>query len=106
MPGTPLVVERHAAKEHQLLAPKNRVEVHCKKDTRGELCMRDVGGQCRGECVKRSVVYEVKGLRCCRDTCYIGETSRALGQRMAEHAANYRDKHENSWAWHYVRSKH
>ena len=106
LPGIPLVVERHAAKEHQLLAPKNTVEVHCKRDMRGELCMRNVGGQCKGECVKRSVVYEVKCLRCSRDTSYIGETSRALGQRIAEHAADYMARQETSWAWHHVQNRH
>ena len=34
LPGVPLVVEGHAAKEHQLLAPKNIVEFHCKRDKR------------------------------------------------------------------------
>ena len=106
LPGVPLVVERHAAMEYQLLAPRNSVDVHCKKRNRGELCMKDVGGDCNGECVKRSVVYELRCLRCNLDTRYIGETSRALGQRIAEHEADYIGRREASWAWHHVERKH
>ena len=106
LPGIPLVVERHAAREHQLLAPRNRIDVHCKGRNQGELCMRNVGGQCNGECIKRSVVYELKCRRCESNTVYIGETSRALGQRLAEHRADYIARRETSWAWHHVQRRH
>ena len=106
LPGIPLIVERHAAKEYQLLGPRNTVDVHCKKSNKGELCMKEVGGDCNGECVKRSVVYEIKCLRCDIDTRYIGETSRALGQRLAEHENDYIGRKETSWAWHHVESDH
>ena len=52
----------------------------------------------------RSVVYELKCTKC--DAVYIGETSRALCQRLAEHKKEYSDKKDTSWAWHHIRSEH
>merc|ERR1711867_112939 len=37
---------------------------------------------------------------------YIGETSRALDQRLAEHENVYIGRKETSWAWHHVERGH
>ena len=103
-PGRPFVVERYARREHQILAPKNHVEYHCKQNIASELCMKEVGGECQGQCTMRSVVYEIKCTRC--RAIYIGETSRALGQRIAEHNKEYINRKDTSWAWHHISNEH
>ena len=103
-PGKPFVVERYARREYEIMGPKNQVDLHCRQGTAKELCMKKVGGECQGQCIMRSVVYELKCMKC--EAVYIGETSRALSQRLAEHEKDYRDKKDTSWAWHHLRSEH
>ena len=103
-PGRSLVVEKHAQKEYELLAPNNTIELHCKRGLADETCMRALNGECKGSCVARSVVYE---LECCRcKATYVGETSRSFGQRLAEHNRDYRSRLENTWAWNHVLKDH
>ena len=103
-PGKPFVVEKHAQKEFELLAPRSTVELHCKQGLSDETCMKALNGECEGRCVTRSVVYE---LQCCRcKATYVGETSRSFGQRLAEHNRDYRTRKDNTWAWDHVMKEH
>ena len=103
-PGRPFVVEKHAQKEFELLAPKNNIELHCKPGLSDEACMKELNGECEGRCVARSVVYELQCRRC--KAVYVGETSRSFGQRLAEHNRDYRTRLENTWAWNHVMKDH
>ena len=103
-PGRPMAVERHATKEFQLMAPRNKTEFHCRPNLATEVCLQNLGGECQGQCVMRSVVYELECKRC--RAMYIGETSRSLGQRLSEHNAEYIGKKESSWAWQHVQHAH